>query len=224
MTPEAFAWQMDALARNGMRGISLREAMDHLGKFGEWPERAVVLTFDDGYANFHEAAMPALTRHGFTATVFLIGGYVGKGNSWEGRPMLTWPQVIELDKIGIEMGAHTMTHPDLRKLSRKEAREEIVGANAEIAGRLGKEVDCFAYPFGYYDRRSLELVRQEYQAACTTRLQRADQAGDRHELPRVDMYYLQSPERFQRLLEGRLDGYLRLRRWGRNLREAVTRG
>ncbi|MGE0126733.1 MAG: polysaccharide deacetylase family protein [Blastocatellales bacterium] len=228
VAPQAFADQMSALAEAGFRGVSLREALSHREARGAWPERSVALTFDDGFANFYDEAAPALAQHGFAATVFVISGYVGKRNDWEPPPaglglreMLSWRQISEMSAAGIEIGAHTRNHKDLRQLSTAEAQEEIGGSRAEIEDCLGQPVESFAYPFGHVSPASLEIVRREFRAACTTELRRAS-AEALHELPRVDMYYLRTPRQLSRLLEGRLDRYLAVRRLGRLARAALT--
>lgn len=219
---------MAVLAGAGFRGVSLREALSYREAHGVWPERSVALTFDDGYANFYEEARPTLAQHNFTATIFVISGHVGKRNDWAPPPvglglreMLAWPQIIELSSAGIEIGAHTRGHKDLRQLSASEAQKEIVGSRVEIEDRLGRAVESFAYPFGHVTPESLEIVRREFRVACTTELRRASREP-LHELPRVDMYYLRAPHRLPSLLEGRLDRYLAIRRLGRLARAALT--
>jgi peptidoglycan/xylan/chitin deacetylase (PgdA/CDA1 family) len=227
VTPEAFAAQMSTLAEAGFRGVSLREAVAHREARGVWPERSVALTFDDGYANFYEVAAQEIARLGFTATIFVVSGHVGGRNDWAPPPAglgslqtLSWSQLAELSSAGIEIGAHTRTHRDLRRLSAPEAQGEINGSRAEIEDHLGRSVETFAYPFGYVGNSSLEIVRREFRAACTTVLRRAGEEP-LHELPRVDMYYLRSPRRLSLLLEGRLDRYLTIRRLARSVRSAV---
>ena len=227
VTPEAFAAQMSTLAEAGFRGVSLREAVAHRETRGVWPERSVALTFDDGYANFYEVAAPEIARRGFTATIFVVSGHVGGRNDWAPPPAglgslqtLSWSQLAELSSAGIEIGAHTRTHKDLRELSAPEAQDEINGSRAEIEDHLGRSVETFAYPFGYISHASLEIVRRDFRAACTTVLRRAGEEP-LHELPRVDMYYLRSPRRLALLLEGRLDRYLTVRRLARSVRSAV---
>jgi len=226
--PEAFAAQISALAESGFRGVSLRDALIHHEAHGAWPERSVALTFDDGYANFYEVAAPALAARGFTATVFVVSGHVGGMNDWEPppaglgpRPMLSWSQLSDLSSAGIEIGAHTRRHRDLRRLSAPEARDEIGGSRAEIEDRLGRSVESFAYPFGHTSPDALEIVRMEFRAACTTVLRRAGR-DPLHELPRVDMYYLRAPRQLSRLLDGRLDRYLTIRRLARSARGLVA--
>lgn len=219
---------MSLLAESGFRGVSLREALIHRESHNAWPERSVALTFDDGYANFYEVAATELTSRGFTATVFVVSGHVGGVNDWEpppvglgSRPMLSWSQLSELSSAGIEIGAHTRRHRDLRRLSTPEALDEICGSRSEIEDRVGRSVESFAYPFGYTNPDALEIVRREFRAACTTVLRRAGR-DPLHELPRVDMYYLRAPRRLWRLLDGGLDRYLTIRRLARSARSFMA--
>ncbi|MBL8188771.1 MAG: polysaccharide deacetylase family protein [Acidobacteria bacterium] len=227
IAPHVFAEQMKALAAAGFQGISLHEALAFRQANRHWPERCVVLTFDDGFANFYETAMPELAKHDFTATVFVISGHVGGNNDWDSPPaglgsqrMLSWPQVKELAKQGIEIGAHTRTHPDLRRLSEPDIEEEIAGCCAEISDHIGQPVENFAYPYGYRNHQAEAVVRRTMASACTTELRRTNE-DPLHLLPRVDMYYLQSTPQLTSLVEGKLDGYLTIRRWGRTVRQVL---
>lgn len=228
IAPQTFAGQMKALAEAGFRGISMREALAFRQANRRWPESCVVLTFDDGFANFHETAMPEIDRHGFNATVFVISGHVGGRNDWDAPPaglgsqqMMNWQQVRELSGMGVEIGAHTRTHPDLRRLSEKQIEEEIAGSCADISDRTGEAVENFAYPYGYLNRQAEEIARRTVRSACTTELRRVD-SEPLHLLPRVDMYYLKSPNQLPSLVAGKLDGYLTVRRLGRTVRQVLS--
>jgi len=227
VAPQQFAEHMAHLAHLGLQGMALREAVAHRNAHGTWPERGVVLTFDDGYANCYEAALPVLRQHGFTATVFLVSGHMGGYNDWEPplerlgtQPMLNWEQVAALAKAGLEVGAHTVTHRELQRLTAAEVQSEIRTARDDIAKRLGMPVESFAYPFGSTSPQVCELVQREFRIACTTVLKRAA-TEPLHRLPRIDMYYIRSLPRLERLLTGRLDRYLAIRRWGRAVRRVL---
>jgi peptidoglycan/xylan/chitin deacetylase (PgdA/CDA1 family) len=222
--PRLFEDQMACLGEMGFRGISLREAVQHRGAHGLWPAQRVVLTFDDGYANFYEAGYPVISRHGFTATIFLVTHHVGGLNDWGPAPaglgqqrMLSWEQMTEMSAQGIEVGAHTQTHPNLREVSAADAAREIGASRQDIENHLHQSVESFAYPFGHLSAEAEDLVRAEYRIACTTQLRRA-QKESLLRLPRIDTYYLRSPNAVRRLLEGRLDRYLTVRRWARTIR------
>jgi peptidoglycan/xylan/chitin deacetylase (PgdA/CDA1 family) len=222
--PVLFADQMRWLAEAGLRGVSLSEAVSHHTKNGHWPEGKVVLTFDDGYRNFYDLAFPVLGRHGFTATAFVVSGHMGGYNDWSpppgglgASPILSWRQTIELSAQGIEIGAHTRTHPDLRRISRARVEDEIIASRLEIEDQIQKPVLSFAYPYGRTSKLSVGIATTTYRAACGTSLGRA--RGDAlHRLSRVDMYYIRTRDSLERLVTGRLDSYLSLRRWIRRAR------
>jgi peptidoglycan/xylan/chitin deacetylase (PgdA/CDA1 family) len=226
--PADFADQMACLSDKGFRGVSLREALSHRDEHGDWPDHTVVLTFDDGFANFHEAAFPVLARHKFTATVFVVSGHMGGLNNWDVPssglaclPLLTWQQAAELSRAGIEVGAHTRTHRDLRRCSPQEAKHQISASLADIETHLGFRAQSFAYPYGGVNHLVQHLAARDFRAACTTELRRAN--GDPlNLLPRIDMYYLKSLRRFEKLLDGRLDQYLSVRRCGRLARRMLV--
>ncbi len=226
--PTSFKEQMSCLADEGLRGISLREAVAHHDANGTWPEKSVALTFDDGFANFHDVGLPVLEQHNFSATMFLVSGYMGKHNDWSKppaklgrRPILTWSQAGAIAAAGIEIGSHTVTHPDLRSCTKEGIAQELNASKTEIEERLGLKVECFAYPYGGVNQLSRQLASSKYHASCTTELRRAN--GDALEvLPRLDMHYFKSPARFRRLLNGELGSYLLVRRWGRFARRIVV--
>jgi peptidoglycan/xylan/chitin deacetylase (PgdA/CDA1 family) len=227
VAPGTFADQMRWLEDSGFRGVSLMEAVAHRESQGQWPEYSVVLTFDDGFRNFYEAAFPILERCGFTATAFIVSGHIGGRNNWAPvpkglgiRPMLTWQQVVKLSEHGIEIGAHTRTHPDLRFIPRSKVEDEIVTSRLEIEDRIQKPVTSFAYPFGRASKTAIGIAREAFQAACTTSLGRAN--GEAlHQLSRVDMYYIRTLDGLKRLMSGRLDSYLAARRWMRLVRDKL---
>jgi peptidoglycan/xylan/chitin deacetylase (PgdA/CDA1 family) len=224
LAPHVFEDHMKRLNDLGFRGIALREAVAHLAATGSWPADRVVLTFDDGYANFYEIGYPILSRYNFKATLFLVTQHVGGWNDWETAPkglgrqsILSWSQVVELAAAGIEIGAHTRTHPNLCDLPDGTVADEIVAARKDIESHVAQAVESFAYPFGRVSAAAEDVVRREFRAACTTELRRANQESPTR-LPRIDAYYLRSRDSLGRLLKGQLDHYLTLRRWGRMVR------
>jgi peptidoglycan/xylan/chitin deacetylase (PgdA/CDA1 family) len=228
VAPQAFADQMGCLARMGYKGISLGEALDFRDLHGSWPADGVVVTFDDGFANFYDCAYPVLLRHKFTATVFLVSGHMGGSNDWEtpplglgSRPTLSWQQASEISAAGIEIGSHTKSHPDLQQIPLEMIEDEIRASKTEIENHTGKQVVSFAYPFGSFNRASLDIVKQCFRAACTTFLRRAE-TDDLHKLPRIDMYYIKSERSLNQLLSGRLEYYLTIRRLARTMRRALA--
>jgi len=230
VAPKMFADQMSCISDMGFRGISLSDAVSHLEANGSWPSKSVVLTFDDGFANFHENALGPLTQYGLSATVFLISNYVGGQNTWDTPPeglgtrsMLNWEQVVEVAAAGVEIGAHTHNHPNLRTLPDARVDYEIVESRIRIEDHLNSRVESFAYPYGAVSSAAARVAAREFRSACTTVLRPAHREP-MHLLPRIDMHYVRSLNSFRRLLIGHLDHYLTARRWGRTVRRALIPG
>jgi peptidoglycan/xylan/chitin deacetylase (PgdA/CDA1 family) len=193
VSPERFAEQMAYLARGGYTPVTVSQLVRarSAGDSG-LPDRPVVLTFDDGYADFYTEALPVLRKHGFAATLYVATGFVGGTSRWlrrEGetrRAMLNWSQLTELRDSGIECGAHTQTHPHLDTLPPAEARAEIQRSKSMLEDRLGQAVSSFAYPFGHFDRRVRELVQAAgFSSACAVTPRLSPTADDPFALPRV---------------------------------------
>ncbi len=155
-------------------------------------KQPVVITFDDGFADFYANALPVLRKYGFPATLYIVTGAVGGTSRWladegEGeRPMMTWDQVAEVDALGIECGSHTHTHPQLDTLPAKTAWEEITRSKTELEQHLGHEVPSFAYPHGYYGRAVREMTqRAGFASACGVKHAMSKIDDDRFALGRI---------------------------------------
>lgn len=166
--PEAFAGQLAHLEAEGFTTITMSALAAAMAGQRELPARPVVLTFDDGFADFHEAALPLLRDHGFTATVFVTSGWVADAGP-AARPgrMLTWQQVREVAAAGIEIGAHSHTHPQLDQLPGGQLARELADSKSLLEDRLGTAVPGLAYPFGYSSARVRRAVLDAgYGYAC----------------------------------------------------------
>lgn len=231
VSPGLFRRHLEVIRDCGLRGVSLGEALASRRDRQTWPEATVALTFDDGYTNFFDMAAPALVEFGFGATVFAVSGHVGRTNDWAPPPphvgeqaIMTWDQLRELVASGIEVAAHTVSHPDLRRMSPARVEQEMKESKERIEQEIGLPVPCFSYPYGRYDAVSVRSAADIFEASCTTSLRRAS-LGDRLELlPRIDAFYVQKPELLRRAILGELDGYLTVRRWGRTVRTRSLAG
>ncbi len=123
VAPDLFRRQMETLASRGLSGVSLQDAFRHRERTGCFPINAVVLTFDDGYVSVLDQALPIMQSFGFRGTTFIISGLVGlnaaqarNANRYIDRDLLGWEQLSELVNCGIEIGSHTVHHPDLTRL------------------------------------------------------------------------------------------------------------
>ncbi len=158
------------------------------------PERPVVLTFDDGFADFFTETLPVLQQYNFTATLYIATGFVGGTSRWlrrEGeatRPMLTWDQVSEISASGIECGGHSHWHRQLDTLPLADARDEIVRCKKLLEDHLGQEISSFAYPHGYHSATIKRLVREaRYTSACAVGYAMSSVTSDLFALARLRM-------------------------------------
>jgi peptidoglycan/xylan/chitin deacetylase (PgdA/CDA1 family) len=172
--PDVFEMQMEFLAENyrvrAVNQVALSDA--------ETAAPTAAVTFDDGYMDNHDVVLPILERHKLKATFFICAGYVSGAvditkrfkNYRDLRPM-DWKQVGRLRDAGMEIGAHSMTHPVLSELSRESKIEEITHSKRMLEKALGVDIDSFAYPFGYpwtFDKESEDIVRSEFRYCCTS--------------------------------------------------------
>lgn len=255
-TVAEFEWQMELLSAY-FNPISLSQALD-MAAAGKLPPRAVCVTFDDGYADNEELALPVLKRYKVPATVFVSTGYLNGGCMWndtiiesvrlasgstldlraigldeysirnisdrqntagtilneikhwpQGRraraveaigavemegvlpsgSMMTDKQLLNMSDEGVEIGAHTITHPILATLAVAEAEAEIVGSKQYLEKKLGKVVRSFAYPNGRpdvdYTQEHCGLVEASgFELAVSTKWGVASPNSDRWQLPR----------------------------------------
>jgi peptidoglycan/xylan/chitin deacetylase (PgdA/CDA1 family) len=220
VSPAAFRRHLQLLASFDAEIVPLSRVLDILGE----EQRFVCLTFDDGYRDFAEVALPALRDAGFPATLFVTTGLASGevGMSWYRRPppVLGWPELERLaaDDL-VELGAHTRTHPALPALSVQEAREEIEEPRREIEERTGARVDAFAYPAGLYGAREVELVAGAGYAVAVTTVGGVNLPGTSpHVLRRTVVEGRDSTSLFQAKLNGWLDEPWELRRLLRRTR------
>jgi|1186.fasta_scaffold152520_2 peptidoglycan/xylan/chitin deacetylase (PgdA/CDA1 family) len=136
------------------RVVALADLIARLER-GEPLDRQLAITFDDGYRDNFENAAPILETMSLPATVFVVSDWIGsEAWPWWDRedgaryPWMTWEQVAELRRRGIDIGAHTRTHPDLGNVSGDAATVEIQGSRIALEDRLGEPIELFAYPYG----------------------------------------------------------------------------
>ena len=227
--PSLFRQQLDTLAACGYQAVSLADFAAWHGNRGELPSRPVVITFDDGFADFAEEAYPALAKHGWSATVFLPSGKLGGREDWDGadpvpRALMSWDQVDDLTKKGIDFGSHSMSHADLTALTPDALEEELGRSRDQIGQQLGQAPVSFAPPYGRSNAAVRSAIARYYGVSVGTRLARADRSSDLYDLPRIEMHYFRDAGRWRAYLEGRGEGYFLARRVLRRVRQLAAFG
>jgi peptidoglycan/xylan/chitin deacetylase (PgdA/CDA1 family) len=163
MPAATFELQMQYLKKNGYHAITAEQLLAFLEYRERLPEKSVLITMDDGYRSVYEIAYPILKKYGFTATLFIYTSFVGAS-----RMAITWEQLKEMQRSGFTIGSHSIYHSDLTRLKEGETeqeylariKEELYGSKKIIDQKLGQNTYIFAYPFGYYDQRSIQTARE----------------------------------------------------------------
>ncbi len=165
--------QLEFLDRWGYTCISFHDYSLSLKGEIALPSKPVILTFDDGYDEILANAVPVLKEFGAKATMFVLGDSGMRSNLWDadfvskGVPLLTTNSIVQLHKMGFEIGSHSLTHPHLNDLPEDQAWDEVLGSKQILEDLIGNPVDVFAYPFGITSKRLKTLVRAAgYQYGC----------------------------------------------------------
>ena len=150
--PQRFAAQMAWLARRGYRALSLGEALAIQQQTDASPiQRIIALSFDDGYRDFLQHALPVLQRHSFRATLFVVAGRLGETADWPGAggaPLLTRQELCEVTAEGIEVGAHGWQHRPFPVLDPILLEQELARTRDRLSKLTGNPIAGLAYPYG----------------------------------------------------------------------------
>ena len=219
--PAAFAAQMHRLRDAGYSTLSQIELISLWDRGESPPERSVIISFDDGFACLHDTALPILLACGFRASAYPISGYLDRMARYDAdlgipaRPMLSRSQVCELHAAGIEIGSHSVNHPDLRTLSTAGLRYELERSRGDLEDLIGAPVLGFSYPRGLFNRSVHDGVgRAGYRWSYSTRPGLNEGQTDRFALRRIEIGSRTGELDFDQLLQkGAPTGRLIRDRW-----------
>lgn len=203
---EAFRAQMTALRVEGYRVVPLAHVLDT-----SCPNepRLVAITFDDGYRSEVSTA-EVLGELGFTATFFVVprflDGVKQPAHYWERWPHMTWDEAGALVDAGLDVGAHSMTHPDLTGCDPSLLAEETAGVKGLLEKRLGRDVVSFSFPYGRHNERVRQATEHAgYRLACTSRYGINTTRGPRFDVARTEVTGMDRLVDFRRKLQGKYD-------------------
>jgi peptidoglycan/xylan/chitin deacetylase (PgdA/CDA1 family) len=212
VSPEEFEAQMAYL-----KGHARVVALDRILISG-YPKTEASLTcaitFDDGYAGVYQYAYPILRRHSFPAVLYVTTAALDRNGTraphhidgfFPNEPTLTWSQTQEMSKWGIAIGSHLCHHLDMRELSPETGRQELIASKEIISGKIGELCEHFAYPYGFFNSRNVQWVKETgYKSAVTVRHRVVPYSVEPLCIPRMGV----APETsssFEGMLRGDLD-------------------
>ncbi|NLY65022.1 MAG: polysaccharide deacetylase family protein [Alcaligenaceae bacterium] len=185
-----FRQQMTWLKRLGYRGLSMQDLLPYLE--GTKQGKVFGITFDDGYVNVHDNALPVLQELGFTATTYFVAGHPGGHNHWDiekgipHSPLMNERQIRHWAEAGQEIGSHTLDHVHLTRLPAAEALRQIEVSKQLLEAAFGVSVTAFCYPYGDESQAVREMTRKAgYTNATLTVKGLALKEDDLLGLPRV---------------------------------------
>jgi peptidoglycan/xylan/chitin deacetylase (PgdA/CDA1 family) len=181
MPVEQFDKEMKYIKDQGYTTLTLKELYDYFENKVSVPAKSVVITLDDGYEDNYTAAFPVLKKYGLKATIFMITCSIDVDPK-----CLTSAQLKEMDKAGIDIESHTVTHTDLDTLSYSQQLAELKDSKAALEKLLGRSVDYVAYPEGRYNNDTVKAVAAAgYKMAFTTNGRWSDKSDGILTLDRV---------------------------------------
>lgn len=180
VSPECFARQMRYLKKHGFRVLTVSELAGEWDGGRGWMPNTAALTFDDGFQNVLDHAVPVLRELGFKATFFLITSKVGTEH------FVSWDEARALAAQQFEIGSHSVSHADLVGLDDEALKRELTESRDTIARETGRAPSLFCYPMGRFDERVRRAVRDAgYRAACATNPPADAAPGDPYAIRRI---------------------------------------
>lgn len=168
VAPARFRAQLELLLDAGFEVVTVAELAERAAG-GPPPPGLASLSFDDGLEDNHRVVLPLLRELGLSATVYVVTGYIGQPNPWiAGARYMTEDELRDLQRAGFELGAHSVSHPNLAALDAAACEREVADSVAAVAAIAGEPVRTFAYPFCSYSEPARASVRRAGLLAAVT--------------------------------------------------------
>lgn len=163
VVPSVFKSQLMYLTKHHFHFVTVTQVVAAMRGVGSLPSKPVALTFDDGYADVYPDVFKLLRARHLTASFFIVPGFLNTPR------YLTWKEVADMSRHGMDIEAHTMTHPDLALIGASQLWTELKESRDLLQSHLHKQIKIMAYPYGAYDAAVLaEVHKAGYVAAFTT--------------------------------------------------------
>ncbi len=193
--PARFAEHLDTLLRRGWTFVDLDAVLASLKGERALPSRAVLLTFDDAYADLLHVVCPILEQRRIPAVAFAVADRVGETNLWDNGNGAQTLDLLDADGLreiaarGVEIGSHTATHPHLPEVPADRLEAEVVGSADELESLGLPRPRAFSYPYGLWDREVARAVRDAgYELAFAVERGVVENGCDRYSLPRTAVH------------------------------------
>ena len=203
---DEFYRQMEFLSTSNYKVITLTKAVDIIFNKKLIDDKFIVLTFDDGCEKFYDVTFPILEKFNFPSTVYPVVGFLGKYASWSAiynpeLKILSKRMLIELNKLGVEVGAHTMDHVKLTHIKRNDAINQVQNSKETLEQLLEQNIHSFAYPHGDFNKKIIEIVTEAgFSNALTCINDFAEEAKSVYEIPRKYITYFDNLDKFKQKL------------------------
>ncbi len=162
---EKFEEQMQYLEEKGFHSITMEQLESHILHGSPLPDKPIVLTFDDGYKDNVETALPILKKYHQIGNVFSIANWRGKENKWEnfGKELtvtMNDEELLQWQREGNYIGSHTMDHPFLSECEPLRLRDELAQSKEVFDALTEKDVSCICYPYGDFNEEVIEEAKK----------------------------------------------------------------
>ena len=192
-SPRNFARQMVYLKKRGFEFYTATELIEFYLNTGEFPLKAVTVTFDDGWKDNYTFAFPILRDLHIKATIFIVPSCIGRttakvvADGESEREHLSEENILEMSEFGIEFGSHTLNHKLLHQISPAEIEFEVTESKKAIENLVQKPCHTFAYPAGFFTDEAQQSVKNAgYRAAFSTVYGNSD-ASNLYALNRIEI-------------------------------------
>ncbi len=173
VTVSTFRKQMEMIDKLGYTTVTFQDYKLYMEEKLTLPAKSIIITFDDGYLDTYENAIPILREMDMSAVIFVMGNRTLERANWDERdendicPLMTDSQLREAREMGFEIGAHSLDHYNLLELSNQEISHQLEKSKEQIESILEDPIHTFAYPYGSVDYRVRQVVAEsDFSFAC----------------------------------------------------------